>query len=103
MREGLVETLTVIKLGLPAAFARTFATTNPIENPNETARWVWRNVKRWQGGTMILRWCCTAMKEAQSRFRRVKAATNGMPVLLEGLRQNDRILDGAVDGAAAVG
>jgi hypothetical protein len=32
VREGLVETLTVIKLGLPQSFARTFATTNPIEN-----------------------------------------------------------------------
>lgn len=31
VREGLVETLTVIRLGLPATFARTFATTNPIE------------------------------------------------------------------------
>jgi len=99
VREGLVETLTVIKLGLPATFARTFATTNPIENLNGTARWICRNVKHWQGGTMILRWCCAAMQEAQSRFRRVKAATNGMPVLLAALRENDRILDGAVDVA----
>jgi transposase-like protein len=103
VREGLAETLTVIKLGLPQAFARTFATTNPIENLNGTARWICRNVKRWQGGTMILRWCCAAMKEAQSRFRAVKGATSGMPVLLAGLRENDRILDGAVDPAAQAG
>ncbi|MGH8311392.1 MAG: IS256 family transposase, partial [Steroidobacteraceae bacterium] len=103
VREGLAETLTVIKLGLPSTFARTFATTNPIENLNGTARWICRNVKRWQGGTMILRWCCAAMKEAQSRFRGVKAATSGMPVLLAALRENDRILDGAVDGAAEAG
>lgn len=45
VREGLVETLTVIKLGLPQSFARTFATTNPIENLNGTARWISRNVK----------------------------------------------------------
>jgi putative transposase len=100
VREGLVETLTVIKLGLPATFARTFATTNPIENLNGSARWTCRNVKRWKGGTMILRWCCAAMKEAQSRFRRIKAATSGMPVLLAALRENDRILDGAIDRAA---
>src|SRR5207245_8245310 len=96
VREGLVETLTVIKLGLPATFARTFATTNPIENLNSSARWTCRNVKRWKGGTMILRWCCAAMKEAQSRFRRVKAAKGGMPVLLEALDANDRALDRAV-------
>lgn len=99
VREGLAETLTVIKLGLPAPFARTFATTNPIENLNSTTRWICRNVKHWRSGTMILRWCCAAMEEAQSRFRRVKAATKGMPVLLAALRENDRTLDGAVDCA----
>ena len=100
VREGLVETLTVIKLGLPAAFARTFATTNPIENLNGTARWTCRNVKRWKGGTMILRWCCAAMQEAQSRFRRVKGSKSGMPILLEALAANDRALDGSLDRAA---
>jgi transposase-like protein len=103
VREGLSETLTVIKLKLPATFARTFATTNPIENLNGTARWTCRNVKRWQGGTMILRWCCAAMKEAESRFHRVKAATSGMPVLLAALRENDRELDNIVDCAAEAG
>jgi transposase-like protein len=97
VREGLVETLTVVKLGLPATFARTFATTNPIENLNGTARWTCRNVKYWKSGTMILRWCCAAMKEAQSRFRRIKAAATGMPVLLEALAQNDRTLDETLD------
>lgn len=103
VREGLTETLTVIKLGLSGTFARTFATTNPIENLNGTARWVCRNVKRWQGGTMILRWCCAAMKEAQSRFRRVKGAKSGMPILLAALSEHDRILDATVDRAAAAG
>jgi len=103
IREGLVETLTVIKLRLPANFARTLATTNPIENLNSNARWTCRNVKRWRSGTMILRWCCAAMKEAQARFRAVKGAEKGMPVLLSALRENDRLLDGAVDGAAEAG
>jgi len=57
-------------------------------------------VKRWNGGTMILRWCCASMREAQSRFRRVKGATKGMPALLEALAANDRLLDGALDRAA---
>ncbi len=93
VREGLVETLTVTKLRLLGSFARTFATTNPIENLNGTARWTTRNVKRWKGGTMILRWCCAAMQEAQARFRRVKGARSGMPVLLAALAENDRLLD----------
>lgn len=103
VREGLVETLTVIKLGLPQTFARTLATTNPIENLNSAARWTCRNVKRWRGGKMILRWCCAAMKEAQSRFRRVKGATSGMPILVAALRENDRLLDGGIDRATAAG
>jgi hypothetical protein len=39
VRGGLGETLTLIRLGLPVTLARTFATTNPIENLNSTARW----------------------------------------------------------------
>ena len=31
-----------------------------------------RNVKNWRGGPMALRWCVTALVEAQKRFRRVK-------------------------------
>src|SRR5262249_36166952 len=38
LREGLVETLTVIKVGLPQSFARTFATTNPSERRSDPRR-----------------------------------------------------------------
>jgi hypothetical protein len=40
------------------------------------------------------------MKEAQSRFRRVKSASSRMPVPAAAPRENDRILDGEVDRAA---
>jgi hypothetical protein len=49
-----------------------------VSTRNGTARWVCRNVKRWQGGTMILRWCCA-------------------------LCENDRILGGAVDDVTGAG
>jgi putative transposase len=29
------------------------------------------NVKRWQDGTMALRWCAAGMREAAKQFRRV--------------------------------
>ena len=32
LREGLEETLTVVRLGVPGALRRTLATTNPIES-----------------------------------------------------------------------
>src|SRR5436309_114427 len=52
VREGLEETLTVLKLGLPPALRRFFATTNCIENLIGTLRHVTRNIKRWRGGDM---------------------------------------------------
>ena len=53
LREGLDETLTVLRLGLPATLGRTFATTNAIGNMNGTLRRVIRSVKRWRGESML--------------------------------------------------
>ncbi len=103
LREGLAETLTVIRLGLPESFARTFATTNAIENLNGTARRICRNVDRWRDGTMILRWTCAAMQEAEAKFRRVNGAKSGMPILLNALRKNDSRMEQKIDGKAANG
>jgi transposase-like protein len=72
LREGLDETLTVLRLSLPQTLRRTFSTTNAIENMNGTLRKVCRNVKRWQGESMIRRWIALGISEAQSKFRRVK-------------------------------
>ena len=38
-----------------------------------TVRRVCRNVKRWQGASMALRWTSAAMLEATTGFRRLKA------------------------------
>jgi hypothetical protein len=72
LREGLDESLTVLRLNLPQTLGRTFATTNAIENMNGTLRRICRNVKRWQGESMIRRWIALGIGEAQSKFRRVK-------------------------------
>lgn len=85
LREGLDETLTVLRLELPPTLCRTFSTTNAIENMNGTIRRITRNVKRWRGGPMIRRWVALAMVEAQKKFRRVKGHAH-MPVLVAALR-----------------
>jgi transposase-like protein len=72
IREGLDETLTVMELGLPRALERSFSTTNPIENLNERIRQISKRVKRWRGGSMILRWTAAGVLEAQRGFRRLK-------------------------------
>lgn len=71
LREGLVETFTVARLGVPPTLARTLRSTNPIESMIEICRDHSANVKRWNGGQMALRWCAAGMVEAKEQFRRV--------------------------------
>jgi transposase-like protein len=72
IREGLDESLTVIRLGLGGRLLETLRSTNPIENLQGAIQRLVRNVKRWRGGAMALRWCVTALVDAEKRFRRVK-------------------------------
>ena len=72
VREGLEETLTVLKLGLPPTLRRFFATTNCIENLIGTLRHVTRNIKRWRDGDMRRRWIALGLQRATERFRRIK-------------------------------
>jgi transposase-like protein len=99
VREGLGETLTVVRLGLPLQLGRVLSTTNAIENLNSTARDVCRRVKHWRSGEMILRWTCAAMREAESKFRRVQGFKGGLPLLLNALHRNDERIDGKPDEA----
>jgi putative transposase len=71
LREGMTETLTILSLGVPPTLARTLRSTNPVESMIEICRDHSRNVKRWRGGTMALRWCAAGMLEAGHQFRRV--------------------------------
>jgi len=50
LREGLAETLTVNRLGVPPTLARTLRSTNPIESMIEICRDHSTNVKRWRDG-----------------------------------------------------
>src|SRR6266487_2036991 len=71
LREGLAETLTVLRLGVPPTLARTLRSTNTIESMISICRDHAGNVKRWQDGQMALRWCAAGMVEAGKQFRRV--------------------------------
>jgi hypothetical protein len=71
LREGMAETLTVLRLGVPPALARTLRSTNSIESMIEICRGHSKNVKRWRNGQMALRWCAAGMLEAGHQFRRV--------------------------------
>jgi putative transposase len=71
LREGMTETLTVLRLGVPPTLARTLRSTNTIESMIEICREHSKNVKRWRDGQMALRWCAAGMTEAGKQFRRV--------------------------------
>jgi transposase-like protein len=71
LREGMAETLTILRLGVPPTLARTLRSTNSIESMIEICREHSKNVKRWRDGTMALRWCAAGMLEAGHQFRRV--------------------------------
>ncbi len=60
-REGLAESLTIGRLGVPPTLARTLRSTNTIESMIATCRAPAANVKRWQDGQMVLR-CIAAGK-----------------------------------------
>jgi transposase-like protein len=71
LREGLTETFTVARLGVAPTLARTLRSTNAVESMIEICRDHSRNVKRWDGGSMALRWCAAGLLEAKKQFRRV--------------------------------
>jgi putative transposase len=71
LREGMAETLTVLRLGVPPTLARTLRSTNAIESMISICRTHSANVKNWRDGTMALRWCAAGMIEAGKQFRRV--------------------------------
>ena len=71
LREGMAETLTVLRLGVPPTLARTLRSTNAIESMISICRSHPANVKRWRDGQMALRWCAAGMAQAGKQFRRV--------------------------------
>lgn len=104
LREGLDETLTVMRLKLPRGLARVLSSTNLIENLFSRVREISRRVRHWQGGAMALRWTAAGVLEAERGFRRV-VGCEAMPKLLAALRAHDRSIDrieGGIDAADKV-
>jgi putative transposase len=96
VREGLDETLTVLGLNLPDTLRRSLTTTNAAESLISRTRHVKRNVKRWRGGQMVVRWVAVGVLEAVKGFRRLKGH-KAMPQLVAALRARDQQLGLVVD------
>jgi transposase-like protein len=80
LREGMTETRTVLRLGVPPTLARTLRSTNAIESMISICRDHSSNVKRWRDGQMALRWCAAGMVEAGKQFRRVNGHLHLRPL-----------------------
>jgi putative transposase len=86
LREGMAETLTVLRLDVPPTLARTLRSTNAIESMISICRDSSRNVKHWRDGQMALRWCAAGMVEAGKQFRRVNGHLH-LPALRAALQR----------------
>ncbi len=71
LREGLDDTLTLMRLAITGQLAKTLCSTNPCESMIEIVRHTQRNVKHWQDGDMRKRWTAAGMLVAEQQFRRI--------------------------------
>lgn len=88
LREGMDETLTMHRLGVPAALRISLSTTNPMESPFAyTREKTWR-VKRWRAVDQVQRWAAAALLKAEKSWRRIRGSGQ-MSVLVEALRRRE--------------
>ena len=98
LREGLTETLTVLRLGV-AAHPGPHVALDQLHRVDDLGSAVSTpsNVKRWRDGQMALRWCAAGMVEAGKQFRRVNGHLH-LPALRAALerRSPPRLSDPSV-------
>ncbi|MGD8240231.1 MAG: transposase, partial [Armatimonadota bacterium] len=69
--EGLEETCTINRLGLPPKLRRCLATTNIVESPTSGVRLRTGRVTNCKHGKMVLRWAAAAYLETEKHFKRI--------------------------------
>jgi len=87
LEEGFEELLTVNKLKLPTSLKKLFGSTNMIESCYSVAGDLCRNVKRWRGANMAMRWAGAVLLETEKRFYRIRGHRE-MPMLAAILKRN---------------
>jgi putative transposase len=97
LREGLAETLTCQRLGLPPELIRALGTTNLIENAFATTESICHRVCRWRNGAQAQRWATMALLRAEQGFHPVATAA-AMAVLARAIAIH---LQGGTEAAAA--
>ena len=70
--EGIDETLTVHRLGLPGLLRQTLSSTNAIESANSVCAGVIRRVTHFRTGEAAIRQAAAGYMEAERGFKRIK-------------------------------
>jgi putative transposase len=86
LREGLAETLTCQRLGLPPELLTALGSTNLIESVFSTTGSLCRRVCRWRSGTQAIRWATMALVQAETGFGRA-ASPEAMAVLARAIAE----------------
>jgi transposase-like protein len=88
LREGMEETLTLHRLGVPTALRVSLSTTNPMESPFATVRERTCRVRRWRGSDQAQRWAAAVLLRVEKAWRRIRGSGH-MSVLIEALRRRE--------------
>ncbi len=72
LREGLEETVTILKLDIPGLLRKSLRSTNAIESGFSVVAKNIKNVKNWKNGTMVQRWVSAALLDVESRAHRIE-------------------------------
>ena len=84
LAEGLEETLTLHRLGVPDALRTSLKSTNIIDSSLSRVDDFSRKVKRWRDGDHLQRWTAKALLLAEKKFRKVKGYSS-MSALMDSL------------------
>jgi transposase-like protein len=93
LREGMEETLTVIRLRLPELLRRSLSTTNPLESVFDGVRYRSSRVKRWRRGQgqMLMRWVAATGLTVESRLHKIRGHRL-MNLLVDALRCHRQVV-----------
>jgi transposase-like protein len=87
LEEGLEETLTLHRLGLPEILRKSLASTNVIESAFSVVRARASRVKRWRSG-QVARWAAAGLAFAEKRMKRIRGYKY-LPLLIGKLQTLD--------------
>ena len=86
LREGLEETVTILKPKILGLLQKSLRSTNTIESAFSMVAKNIRNVKNWKNGTMVQRWACAALLDAERRSHRINGYRS-MAVLISEIQR----------------